>query len=188
MKKRIAFKPVLMFWVALVAALLLSGSCKKETEFDGLSDIKLVLYDENGVKTNSIKEGKDFSIFLENINKTDEVIYISQSDYQDLFTQLYPQPECLMIYKEAATPVGKTQRMPIGKPYDPAVEINFPAINLPPRAVNPGDIMHRFGFSWSYNKQNQQLEKGVYFSSFQGNITIGGISGYIDTEIKFEVY
>lgn len=63
MKKRIAFKPVLMFWVALVAALLLSGSCKKETEFDGLSDIKLVLYDENGVKTNSIKEGKDFSIF-----------------------------------------------------------------------------------------------------------------------------
>lgn len=189
MEKSIVTKPVRLFWITLVLLMPMFGACQKESETEEdvllegeLLDFQLVVYDENGVKTNSIKEGVDFSIYLERINRTDETMYVPSAVYRELLTQLHPQKEFLAVYKGSST-----KGVFVGKPYDTSAEPIFPDINWPPREVPPNGVMNRAGYPWSSNIQNQPLAKGNYISSFRGNVTVDGTRGHIDTEIIFEV-
>jgi hypothetical protein len=180
------FQKKLLFPVLLLS---LSLACNK-SDVPPLQKLKfnLVVLDENGKKQNVLKEGEDFSIGFEVVNRSRDSVFISNNDGRKLFQQFYKHDDFLSIYRKS-NGVDNSQLVYIGKPYDPDIEILIAMINLQGNLVSigPWGRQYLFLLPWSNNKKNQTIPSGTYFSFYKDTILIEDVEIAIDTEIEFKV-
>lgn len=178
-------------WMVLMLFLPLMGGCEKNEDSPPQNlEFKLVICDEEGVELQSFEEGENFLIGIKLINNSDNTIEVTWSDQTRLLTHFHTKDDFLMVYQVVGEGTGEKQLIPIGKPYDPDVPLNFTTINLSPREIPSGDGILLQGFFWlqnPYKPDNQALVKGNYYSSFSDEVTINGVTVPVNTEITFEV-
>lgn len=174
--------------IAFIAIFTVSGCSKADIAPMQQLEFELVVLDKNGEKTNKLKQGEDFFIGFEVSNLSEDTVFVSHRDGDRLFQQFYKQRDFLSIYRKD-NGTDHQDSVYIGKPYDPDVEINFPAINLPGYflRIPPSGQQYIFRASWSDNPINRPLPADNYYSAFKDKIIIEGIEIVIDTSIEFEV-
>ena len=174
----------------LVAILVLSSLSCSTDEISPLQqlEINLVVLNEDGEKSNTLTAGTDFFIGFELINHSMDTFFLSHNDSRLLFSHLYKHDDFLLVYRLSGN-TGGQQFFPVGKPYDPSVELYFPDINLPGHSVVLPPKGHQYGFHfpWSNYADNRPLNPGTYHSSFEDTVIINGVKTVIDTSIDFSV-
>ena len=147
------------------------------------SEFRLAVLNEDMERVNVIEEGKNFYIGLELINNSSDTISFSYGDSNRLITQFINREDFLLIYRTDATGL-----IPIGKPYNPEVDLNFVASNVPPIKIPPFErSVFVLGFNWFSNTENKPLEVGNYYSSFKDKVVVDNVEMDINTAIEFEV-
>ena len=171
----------------ILASLILSCSKKENSPLYKLT-FDLVILNEDGEKSNVLKEGEDFSIGFEVINHSQESIFISHEDGRKLYRHFYKQRNFLAIYRNESEEDGQEDVF-VGKPYDPSIDLDFTDNLLPGYFIDiaPSDRQYVFLIPWTRNSANQAIRSGNYYSSFQDTVLLEGVEIPIDTKIEFEV-
>src|SRR5690606_17675142 len=112
-------------------------------------------------------------------NNSSDTISFSYDDSNRLITQFISREDFLLIYRTDATDL-----IPVGKPYNPEVALNFVTANIPPIKIPPLE-RSRFvlGFSWFRNPENQPLGIGNYYSSFKDKVVVDNVEMHINTTV-----
>lgn len=175
--------------IAFITLFMFSSCSKDKTLPDQALEFDLVILDKNGVKTSTLKQGEDFFIGFEVTNRSDDTVFASHEDGWRLYQQFYKQHGFLSVYQKVYG-ISSPQFIYIGKPYDPDVELNFQANNLPGYFLRIHPYGRQYIFhaaSWFNNPMNRPLSAGRYYSHFADTTSIEGNKITIDTSIEFEV-
>lgn len=165
--------------------LIIACSPKEVSPWPGF-EFRLAVFDNEGNRSNVLKQGEDFWLGLELVNQSKDTIRLSYKDEIRIYTDLIDRPDFLVIYK--VDPATGEQTV-VGRPYGEDFRLYFHDIGGSITLIPPKKSQQLFGMKW-HEPENRELPGvGKYHSSLKFTTTLSNVEGNvdIDTETKFEI-
>lgn len=170
--------------IILMVTILFTGlalwSCEKEELYlpDELENIdlpeqavefNLVLRNTKGEYTNTIKNGEDFYIGLQGINRMNDTLHYA--NWHTTYGRLHSDPNFLYIYRVAQN----NSLIRIGRPFDFSASHfhGYISLTIPPGENSRG--MMNIGHHWSSVEKNKSLPPGNYISYLDHTVQINDL-------------